>query len=211
MSLLANSVISNKNSGQAPMTQAGHTGLQSYKFIPAPRVYVKTADVTQNTPVQSYFAKSNGVTPTGWTDLGSVQGAVKVTYDQKTKEVRTGIDNLLRAAYLEQKGGNAEFSLAQADDVTLEQVTGLTASVITAGSTVNYQIGQTDMNVLAVLFVVQNKLNGKEIQYYNPAAFITFNFDYSGDEMDLKVTALLPGFTAAGQTNEGFLSVTMFA
>jgi hypothetical protein len=204
-------VLSNKNTTQAPMTAVGRTGVQSYKFIPAPRVYVKAADPTLNSPVQNYQTKSNGVTPTGWTDLGSVQGNLKLVYDQKTKEVRTGIDNYLRAAYLNQKGGSAEFSLAQTDDVTLEQISGLTASVITAGSVVNYQVGATDMNVLAILFVVQNKLNGKEWQFYHPAAYLTFNFEYATDEIDLKATALLPAFTANGQTTEGFISCSVFA
>jgi hypothetical protein len=193
------------------MSAAGRTGTQSLKFIPAPRVYVKTSDPQVNAPVQNYFTKSNGVTPVGWTDLGTVQGQAKIAYTQKVKEVTTGIDNYFRAAYIDQKTGLLEFSLAQIDDVVLETITGLTASVITAGSVVNYQIGQLDLNQLAILLVVQNKLDGKEWQYYNPCAYLNFAFEDQADHMDLKVTGYLPFFTANGQTKEGMLSSSVFA
>jgi hypothetical protein len=201
----------NKNTTQQPMTAAGRTGTQALKWIPGPRVYVKAAESLTSAPVQLYYTKSNGTTPAGWTDLGSVQGAAKVNYNQKVKEVTTGLDNYFRAAYIDQKVGQVEFNLSQLDDVVLEQVTGLTASVITSGSVINYQVGQLDLNQLALLMVVQNKLDGKEWQFYNPSAYLNFAFEESGDAMTLKVTGLLPFFTANGQTKEGMLSATVYA
>lgn len=204
-------ILVNKNTTQQSMASPGRTGTQSVKWIPAPRVYVKPAESISAAPVEAYYTKSNGITPTGWTDLGTIDGDLKVTYEQKTKEVRTGIDNILRAAYLEQKGASLECSLSQTDDVVLETISGVTASVIIPGSVVNYQLGTTDMNQLACLFVVQNKLNGKEFQYYNPNAYITFSFEKSSDSMVLKMTGLLPSFIPDGGTNSTFLSTTVFA
>lgn len=201
----------NKNTTQQPMVAAGRTGTQSIKFIPAPRVYVKTADAILNAPVQSYFTKSNGVTPTGWTDLGVVEGAVKVTYTAKVKEVTTGIDQYLRGAYVDSKTGQIEFTLDQMDDVVLEQMTGLTASVITSGSIVNYLVGASDLNQMAVLLVVQNKFDSKEWQFYNPNTYLNFSFEDAAGAMTLKVTGYLPFFTAAGQAKESMWSTTVFA
>jgi hypothetical protein len=209
----------NKNTTQATMQNAagavvaGRSGTQSIKWIPAPRVYVKTSDATVSSPVQSYFTKSNGVTPTGWTDLGSVLGSAKVAYSQKVKEVSTGMDSYFRGAYVDSKIGQVEFNLSQLDDVVLEQITGLSASVITSGSIINYQIGQLDLNQMALLLVVQNKFDSKEWQFYNPNAFLNFAFEEQGDALSLKVTGYLPFFTAAGAlgTKEGMLSATVFA
>lgn len=203
-------IIVNKNTTQVPIT-GGRTGTQSVKFIPAPRVYVKTADSQTAAPVQTYFTKSNGTTPTGWTDLGIVRGAAKVTYDQKLAEVKTGIDNVLRFAYTNERKGGVDFTLDQADDTVLEQISGMSASVITAGSVVNYQFGTVDINQLALLLVVQNKLDGKEWQFYNPNAFLDFSFDDSNNELGIKVQGVMPYFSAVGVTNQSLFSVTVFA
>lgn len=205
------SIIINKNTSGLPMSQAGRTGVQSFKYVPAPRVYVKASDSITAAPVQDYFTKSNGVTPTGWTDLGTVQGAAKLTYNAKVKEIQLGVDNRLYGAYLDNVAAQCEFSLVQFDDVAVETVSGMTASVITAGSVVNYAWGQTDLNQLALLLVVQNKLNGKEWQFYNPNAYLNFTFDEQGDGMQLKVTSYLPFFVAQGQTQSQCLSSTVFA
>lgn len=202
-------IVSNKNTTGQPMVSTGRTGTQSIKFYPGPRVYVKTPDPLLSTP--SYYGKSNGVTPTGWTDLGTVDGDLKVTYDQKIKEIRTGMDNYLRGAYLEQRGASFECSLAQMDDIVLETISGVTASVIVPGSTVNYALGSTDMQILAVLFVIQNKDNGKEIQFYNPQAYVSFMIEKSSDSLAIKMTSLLPSFTPAGALSEQFLSTTLYA
>lgn len=204
------SIVVNKNTTQTPITTGGRTATQSVKFIPAPRVYVKAADSLTAAPVQTYYTKSNGVTPSTWNDLGVVEGMAKVTWDKKVKEVRTGIDDYLRAAYAESKNAVIEFVLTQFDDYILEKVSGLTASVITSGSITNYQVGQEDLNQLALMLVIQNKIDGKEWQLYNPAAFLNFSYNEGKDGITLKVTGLLPSFTAAGQTNESFMSTTIF-
>lgn len=204
-------IVVNKNTTQKPMSQLGRTGAQSVKFIPAPRVYVKTADSMTAAPVQDYFTKSNGVTPTGWTDLGTVLGQLKVTYTQKVKEVTTGIDQVLRGAYVDSRTGTFEFSLQQLDDVTFEQISGITASVITAGSVVSYGLGSTDLNQLAMLLVCQNKFDGKEWQFYNPNAYTNFAYEEQGDAFALKVTGYLPFFTPQGTTVECILQSTVFA
>lgn len=211
MPLTAFSVITNKNTSQAPMTAAGLTGNQVVKWIPADRIYVKTADPTINAPVQDYATKSNGTTPSGWTDLGSLDSNVKVTYDQKVAKVTTGIDEYLRGAYLQSKGGTLDFSLTQTDDVALQTISGLTPSVIISGSIVSFQIGSTDMTQMAFLLVSQDKLTGKEYQFYNPNGFFTFNFDTAKDAMILKCQCFVPYFTPQGQTKETIFNVTEFA
>lgn len=207
-------IARNRNTTQQPNLLPGRTGTQSIKVIPAPRVYVKTADFTNDTPVQEYFTKSNGVTPTGWTDLGIVDGNATITYTKKTTDVKTGIDNYLRATYISEKSANINFTLGQFDDIAIEQISSLTASVITSGSIVNYQFGQDEITTLALLLVVQNKLDSKEWQFYNPAALINFTIDNTNNAMSLKVTSELPFFTAAGTggaLGESLLSVTEFA
>lgn len=209
----------NKNTTQAQMQSnagvvvQGRTGLQSIKFIPAPRVYVKTADPQTATVVPGnagISAKSNGATPTGWTDLGSVVGNAKVTFTQKVKDITTGIDNYYRGSYINGKMATLEADLGQLDDVVLEQISGISASVIQSGSVVSYHLGSKDLNQLALLMVVQNKFDSKEWQFYNPNAFINFTFSESGDALTLKMTGQLPFFTAAADTAESMLACTMF-
>lgn len=205
------SIVINKNTSGLPMTQQGRTGVQSYMYVPAPRVYIKAADSISAAPVQNYFTKSNGVTPAGWTDLGTVQGVAKLNYNAKVKQIDLGIDNRLYGAYLDSTSATLDFSLVQFDDVVVETISGMSASVITAGSVVNYGWGQTDLNQSALLLVVQNKLNGKEWQFYNPNAFINYTFQESASGMELKVTSYLPFFVAQGQTQSQCLSSTVFA
>jgi hypothetical protein len=203
-------ILVNRNTTQTPMTAVGRTTPQVIRLIPAPRIYVKTADSTTAAPVQNYYTVSNGSTPAGWTDLGIVSGNAKVTYNKKVNQVKTGIDEYLRAAYVGSKEAMIEFDLAQFDDVNIELLTGFTGSVITSGSIVNYQVGQEDLVQKAILCVFQNKLDQKEFQFYNPNAYINFVYAEGNDGMVLRVTALLPSFTATGQTAETFLSKTIF-
>lgn len=198
----------NKNTTQAPITTSGAlTGSQVIKFIDAPRVYLKAVDSTPTIPT----AKSNGATPTGWTDLGSVAGACKIGVEKKVKQVKTGIDNYFRAAYTDEKVGSCEFTLSQLDDIAFGQVTGLTASSINAGSTYTFAVGSEDLNQKAILMVVQNKLDGKEWQFYNPNCYLNFSIEDSGDELVLKAMGLLPFFVATGNTAEQMLAQTIFA
>ena len=116
----------------------------------------------------------------------------------------------IRAAYTNEKVGTCEFSLSQLDDVVFGQVTGLTASVVNTGSTYTYAVGSEDLSQQAILMVVQNKLDGKEWQFYNPNAYLNFSIEDSGDEFKLKVTGLLPFFSAPGQASEQMLAQTLF-
>lgn len=203
-------ILVNRNTTQTPMAAAGRTAPQVIRFIPAPRIYVKTPDSTTAAPVQNYYTVSNGATPVGWTDLGIVSGMAKVTYNKKVNQVKTGIDEYLRAAYVGSKEASIEFDLSQFDDVNIELLTGFTGSVITSGSIVNYQVGQEDLIQKAILVVFQNKLDQKEFQFYNPNAYINFVYAEDNTGMVLRVSALLPSFTAQGQTAETFLSKTIF-
>ncbi len=175
-------------------------------------MYVKTADSITAALVPNI--KSNGATPSGWTDLGSVEGVCKIGVEKKVKQVKTGIDNYFRAAYTDEKVGTCEFSLSQLDDLVFGQVTGLgaTASTILTGSAYTYAVGSEDLSQQAILMVVQNKLDGKEWQYYNPNAYLNYAIEDSGDEYRLKVTGLLPFFVASvGFTSaEQMLATTIF-
>lgn len=198
-------VIVNQNTRQNPMAAAGQTGVQVVKFIDAPRIYIKATDANA-TPVTT---KSNGTTPGGWTDLGIVDGKVKVTYTKQSKDVRTGIDQVLRAVYVDKKAIDLEFHLSQFDDVVMTQLTGITASVITSGSIVQFSTGSEDVVQKALLLVFDNKLDGKEWQFYSPNAYITLSFGDNGDETFVMGKAELPSFAWAGA--EALCIQTMFA
>jgi hypothetical protein len=197
-------VISNKNTAQTPVA-SGLTGAQVVKFIDAPRVYIKAVDTTP-TPVTT---KSNGTTPAGWTDLGIVNGKVRVTYEKEIKEVRTGIDQVLRASYVGQKTAGFEFVLSQFDDVVIKNLSGLSEVVVSAASAYAFQIGSEDIIQKALLMVVQNKLDGKEWQFYHPAADLAFNIEDSGEETVVRGRANLKAFTHS--TVEQLVYATIFA
>lgn len=201
------SVIVNKNTRQNPLTAAGLTGTQVTKFINATRAYMKAVDVTP-TPVT---VKSDGTTPTGWTDLGIVDGNAKIVYTKTVNEIRTGIDEVLRQEYITKKVANLEFNLSQFDDTVMAQVSGLTASQITAGSTYQFAVGSEDVVQMAILLVAQNKLDGKEWQFYNPNAFITFDIAESSNAIVLTAKCDLPSFSWGGGSNEALFVSTIFA
>lgn len=189
-------VINNKNTAQTPIA-TGLTGLQAVKFIHADRVYTKTLDSTCTPPT----AKSNGTTPSGWTDLGIVDGVVKISYTNTQKEVRTGIDEVLRAVYTGKTTAMFEFDLSQFDDVSLQNATGLTASQIVNGSTYQFAVGSEGTQQLAMLCVSQDKLTGKEFQFYNPSAYMTFQISDKSGELVLQVKGNLPMVAfGSGQT-----------
>ena len=176
------------------MVAAGLTGQQTTKWIDAPRIYIKSTDSTP-TPV---VIKSNGALPTGWTDLGIVNGKFKITYQKDVKEVRTGIDETLRAIYIGKKTAKFEFQLSQFDDVTMSQLSGLTASQITNGSIYQYGVGIEDVVQKALLLVSQNKLDGKEWQFYSPLAYLSFGITDNNQETVLAGVGDLPSFAWAG-------------
>lgn len=220
-------IIVNKNTQGTPIAGVGRIQAgsgQSIRHVEAPRMYLLAnaagATITDSltaAPVQNYYVKSNGLTPTllyastnQWLDLGIVDGFLKLGYTKKVKEIRTGIDQVFRTAYVNEKMGTFEASLSQFSDYVLEKVSGLTASVITSGSVINYQPGQEDLNQCGILLVSQNKLDGQEFQFYNPNAFLNFVYEEKGDALMLKVSAFLPFFTAAGQTIQSMFSQTIF-
>jgi hypothetical protein len=201
-------VIGNRNSRQNPIT-SGRTGTQIVKFVPAPRVYIKAADSITAATIP--YVKSDGVTPAGFTDLGIVEGLATITYNKEIKEVLTGIDQVLRQSYVGRKTASIQFNLSQFDDTVFENISGLTASTIISGSTINYQVGSEDIITKALLLVVQNKLDGKEMQLYNPAADLSFTFNQNGDYLELQVTGNMKAFTASGAALESFYSLSFFA
>lgn len=198
-------VIVNTNTRQNPMTASGLTGAQVVRFIDGPRIYIKAIDSIP-TPV---VVKSNGVTPTGWTDLGIVDGKAKVTYTKSIEEVRTGIDQVLQAEFVNKKTMQMQFNLTQFDDIVLEQLSALTTSTITSGSIVQFPVGAEDVVQRALLVVLQNKLDGKEWQFYSPDAYITFQYTSQGDYTLVQGNADLPLFVWAG--SYALCVQTMFA
>jgi hypothetical protein len=205
-------VTINRNTTQSPMTALGNTGLQVIRFIPGSRVYLKAPDSTTAAPVGNYYTKSNGVTPAGWTDLGTSTGPGTVVYTKNKVKVQTGIDKVVRAVYIGEKLASIQMDLDQFDDTVLAQMTGLSPSIITAGSIVNFQVGQEDVVQKALLLVCQNKLDGKEIQFYHPAAQVSFSIKYSAEQMLLAMDAELVAFnTNNGSTTDLLMSVSVFA
>jgi hypothetical protein len=198
-------VIVNTNTRQNPMLATGLTGTQVIRFIDGPRIYIKAVDTTP-TPIT---IKSNGAIPAGYTDLGIVDGKAKVTYTKSIEEVRTGIDQVLQAEFVNKKTMQMQFGLTQFDDIVLEQLSALTTSVVTTGSAVQFPVGQEDVVQRALLVVLQNKLDGKEWQFYNPNAYITFQYTTQGDYTLVQANADLPLFT--WQSSYALCIQTMFA
>lgn len=201
-------IVVNKNTTQTPISTVGHTGQQSVKFIPAPRVYLQNPNSLFQAP---YFAvASQGNTPYGWTDLGIVDGNAQVNYNHSTAEVATGLEGNLRTVVTTGKSAQITFSLQQFDDVVFEQITGELPNVVNS-SVVSYGLGTQTLKQAALLLVVQNKLDGKEWQFYNPAALLNFNLTTGTDSMELQVVGYLPAFQVVGQTKEQLMSVTCFS
>lgn len=220
-------VIVNKNTQQTPLgnPSGANDGVQSIKFIPAGRVYIKTApDSTTATPVALYAAysqKSNGqtivapvgvgVTPGTYVDLGIMSTPGKLTYNKVQKKVQTGIDKITQLIYVESRDANLEFELDQLDDYILAQL-GFVTSVITSGSSVNFQIGQEDVVNVAIVIVYQNKIDGKEIQWYHPSGALTVTFNSAADMLSVKVSCEMIAFQSASSYNIlSLISCTTFA
>lgn len=206
-------ILVNRNTTQSPMSATGLTGRQVVKWIPASRIYVKTADSVDAAPVQNYFNLSNGTTPNGWTDLGTVnQPGIKLVTDSKVVQVTTGPLSALRSAYYSNKGMHATFELSQVDDILISILTGNTPTTLSNNAGVYWDIGSEGVVQMAILIVAQDMLTGKEFQLYNPNAYMTFGF---GDDTDgslaLSVEAYFPYFTPQGASVECQLLQTIFA
>lgn len=183
-------VITNKNTTQSPLTTAGLTGAQSEFFVPASRIYVKTSDVTPAAPT----TKSAGTTPAGWTDLGMMEATAKVTYTKTTVKLKSGIDKVLRQEYTTEITGAFEVQLIQFDDEVLQAITGLTPYTVQSGSIVRFNIGSEALVQKAAMLVNQNKVDGKEHQYYTPNCFLNFSIEEVNGYQVLKVMFDLPMF-----------------
>jgi hypothetical protein len=202
-------ITTNRNTTQAPLSATGRTGQQSIKFIPAPRVYIGPPDYS--TPANVLLGFSNGNSPVGFKDLGIVEGSAKVYVSRSTNPIYVGVDRLLRTVYSQAINGNISFALSQFDDFALESVSGIAPLYASSGVYANYQLGGQDLIPVSLLLVSQNKLDGKEWQFYNPTALISFSIEPSGDAMVLKVSAILPAFSGIGNTKDQLLSVTILS
>lgn len=206
-------VIVNNFTTQKPLTIFGDTGTQSLAVIPAARVFIKPEESTSAAPVGNYTAysfKTNGLTPTGWNDLGIMDAPAKITYTKDVEKIATGMDQVVRMTYAKSKEASLDFSLWQTDDYLLSQL-GFNGSVATAGSSKAFFVGQEDVVTAALLCVYCNKIDGKELHFYHPAAQLSVTFDSSGDKLLTKVTAELIAFTPAGQTRDALFAQTIFA
>jgi hypothetical protein len=187
------------------MAAAGLTGGQSTKWLAADRVFIKTKDSTP-TPV---LVKSNGTVPAGWTDLGIINGKVRFSLEKEINEIRTGVDQVLRQQYVGQKSATFEFALSQFDDVVLKELTGLTPSQITSGSIYQFALGSEDIVEKALLLVSQNKLDGKEWQFYHPAGQLSLVVEDDGEFTVVRGTGALTAFTWG--STETLMVATNFA
>jgi hypothetical protein len=206
--------IVNNFTTQKPLTILGSTGNQVLNAIPASRVFIKAVDSLTATPIDTYTAytfKTNGATPTGWSDAGIMDTPGKLTYKKNEKKVTTGIDKVIRAVYSESKEASIDITLVQMDDYLLSLL-GFNGSVATAGSSMNFLVGQEDIIQKALLCVYSNKLDGKEFHVYHPAAYLNCTFDMASDKMVVKVSAELVPFTpATGPSVEALYALNIFA
>ena len=169
----------------------------------------------------AYSQKSNGQTVTNpypndgvsagtYIDLGIMSTPGKLTYNKVQKKVQTGIDKITQLVYVESRDANLEFELDQLDDYIMAQL-GFVTSVITSGSSVNFQIGQEDVVNVAIIIVYQNKIDGKEIQWYHPQGALTVSFNSTADMLSVKVTCEMIAFQAIGSSILSLVSCTTFA
>lgn len=210
---MTTSAIVNNFTTQKPLTILGSTGTQLLTMIPASRVFLKAPESTTAAPVETYAAytfKTNGQTPTGWNDLGIMDATGKLTYNKTVEKIKTGIDQVTRRTYAKSKEATLEFDLWQTDDYLLSQL-GFNGSAITAGSSMNFLIGQEDVIQAAMLCVYSNKLDGKEMHVYHPSASLTVNFKENNGKLLTAVTADLTAFTPASATVDALYALNIFA
>jgi hypothetical protein len=178
----------------------------STKLIPATRVYIKTAITTPFTePASGRITATTG--PAGWTDLGGILNSkVMITYNKDLKEIRTGLDQILRVSYVSNKTATASFALENYDVAALAAITGQTALLVYSGTPSAYVgqklfIGKEDVVSKAIMFLCTNKIDNKEHRFFNPSADLSFTFEEDGDSVVIRVTASLNGFVPADDTS----------
>lgn len=206
--------ITNRITSGAPLTVPGVLGVQTQTFIPAARVFMKNIADSQSA-AQPPIAKL-GLTGTaatlgaGWIDLGTLDGGVTTTFTKTKKDIKTGIDQKLRASYISDTTFEMSWNLLQVGDYILQNVLGLTPSILQSGSSASFALGQESYGQYALCIVWQNKVDGKENQVYNPAAFLDAVIADASDHLILKCDAKFPAFTQAGDSNERLASLSLF-
>lgn len=193
-------MASDKWTQQTPLTG------QTIKAVLAERVYCAPADTVYADP----SAKLAGADPASpWQDLGIVQNSkVQISYTKEVKLIKTGIDQIVRGAYLTGKTAQAVFTLEQFDSTVLQAVSGLTADVVGSPSIgTKLHIGQEDIVYLSLLFTGTNKIDAMEFQTYSKKAAVSFAFEDSDDARVCKVTADLQAFTPANETVDALFTM----
>ena len=187
-------MASNKFTAQTPIAN------QSIRVVLAERAYIAPADTAYAEPAE----KLDGDDPASpWLDLGVVDGSkVTLNYTKEIKKIETGIDKVVRGAYLNGKACQAVFTLSQYDVTVLERLTGLTAGDFDGSPVIGHtlHIGQEDVVRMALLFVGTNKVDGKEFHTYNPDSIISFSLKDADDARVMEVTADMLAFTPEGET-----------
>jgi hypothetical protein len=206
--------ITNRITSGAPLTAVGPLGQQTQTFIPAARIFMKTSADSQSA-AQPPVAKVGltGLASTlgaGWIDLGTLDGGVTTTFTKTKKDIKTGIDQKLRTSYISDTTFEISFNLLQVGDYLLQNVLGLTPSILQSGSSASFGLGQESYGQYALVCVWQNKVDGKENQLYNPAAFLDAVIADASDHLVLKCDAKFPAFTQNGDTQERLASYTWF-
>jgi hypothetical protein len=206
--------ITNRITSGAPLTTSGVLGVQTQTFIPAARVFMKLTQDLQSAgapPVAKIGLTGTAATlGTGWIDLGTLDGGVTTTYTKTKKDIKTGIDQKLRTSYISDTTFELSCNLLQVGDYLLQNVLGLTPSILQPGSIASFALGQETYGQYALCVVWQNKIDGKENQLYNPAAFIDATIADASEHLVLKFDAKFPAFTQAGDSQERLVSFTMY-
>ena len=187
--------VSNKYTKQPPVAGS------STKVVLAERVYMAPADTVYADPV----ARLDGADPAApWVDMGIVGNSrVNLTYSKDVRYVETGIEKVRRGAYMLGKTAECTFVLEQYDIPQVESLTGLTATAVGAIGN-KLQIGQDDINDMALLFIGVNKVDGKEHHIYCKKGTVSFQIQQEDDFRVFNVSASLYPFIASGETEEGY-------
>lgn len=206
--------ITDRITSGAPLTTAGVLGPQTQTFIPAARVFMKPTADSQSAaqpPVTKFGLTGTAATlGSGWIDLGTLDGGVTTTFTKTKKDIKTGIDQKLRASYISDTTFEMSWNLLQVGDYIIQNVLGLTPSILQSGSSASFGLGQESYGQYALCVIWQNKVDGKENQLYNPAVFLDAVIAEASDHLVLKCDAKFPAFTQAGDTQERLASYTWF-
>jgi hypothetical protein len=173
---------------QPTFTQSPYAWTEG-KVLLANRVYV--AGVATAAPT----ALTAGATPTGWTDLGSIDAsqANLTKADPTIIDVSTGLFEVLQGQVATKDGDvTAEFTMVEYLPAAFEALTG----DVTVGAGVF--VGGRPLLQRAVLFVGQNAATGSEFHHYNPKSNLRFVQADVNRFQGIKVTCTFLKFKDAG-------------